>query len=87
MSLRVVAGKSVVYSRFVKAFRNLRQQRSSPELQAIGAMATICSMAGVSSPREALGASWKEDTAGEAWRPRRRPMMNLKNKKVRDNGD
>ena len=87
MSLRVVAGKSVVYSRFGNAFRNLRQQRSSPELQAIGAMATICSMAGVPSPREAFGASWKEDTAGEAWRPRRRPMMKLKNKKVIDHGD
>ena len=88
MSPRVVAGKSVVYSLFVNALSDLRQQRSSPRSRpAIGAMATICSMAGGSSPRGAFGASWKEDTAGDAWRQRRRPMMKLKNKKVIDNGD
>ena len=88
MSPRVVAGKSVVYSLFVKDLSDLRQQRSFPRSRpAIGAMATICSMAGGSSPRGAFGASWKEDTAGDAWRQRRRPMMKLKNKKVIDNGD
>ena len=79
---RSVAGKSLAHSHFVDALSELRQQRSSQEsLQAIGAMATICSMAGGSSPREAFGASWKEDTAGEARTPRRRSMMKLKKKK------
>ena len=88
VSPRVVAGKSVVYSLFVNALSDLRQQRSSPRSRpAIGAMATICSMAGGSSLRGAFGVSWKEDTVREAWRPRRRPMMKLKNKKVTDNGD
>ena len=59
--------KRVAYSHFVNAFRNLRQQRSSPESrQAIGAIATICSMAGGSWPREAIGPSWKEDTVRNA---------------------
>ena len=44
---RGVAGKSFTRSHFVNALSNLRQQRSCPEsLQAIGAMATTCSMAG-----------------------------------------
>ena len=79
---RVVACKRVAYSHFVNALRKLRQQRSSPESrQAIGEMATICSMAGGSSPREAFGKSWKEDTVREEWRSRRRSMMKLKKKK------
>ena len=64
---RVAAGKSVADSHFVNVFRNLRQHRSSPESrQAIGATGTICSMAGGSWPREALGSSLKEDTVREA---------------------
>ena len=44
---RVVVGKRVARSHFVNALSNLRQQRLCPEsLQAIGAMATICSVAG-----------------------------------------